>query len=199
MTTVLSKNQVRQRVRKALSAISTRDYQSKSRSICNRLQRMELWNNVATVHLFWPLLTAREPDIRPFIMHLLSIHKRIVLPVVQDFSRKTGNRPRLQHWTLEDTSKLKKNKWGILEPEIGTDVPVSDLEAIVVPALAVDKLGNRLGNGFGYYDEFLANVNVPLVCPLLNKAHIHRISEEPHDVRMTYIVTESGTWDLSKT
>jgi len=57
---------------------------------------------------------------------------------------------------LTDTTKIRKNEYGIPEPINGLEVPVSKINVVFVPLLAFDKHGNRVGYGKGFYDTFLA-------------------------------------------
>jgi len=199
VTPELSKKHIRDEVRAGLSVIESPQYQLKSQQICARLMKMPLWNDVSTVHVFIPVLARREPNIRPFILHLMSKGIKIVLPVVKIFSRGPAAKPRLQHVAVTSLEDFAVNRWGISEPENGVPQHISDIDVVVVPAVAVDPKGNRLGTGFGYYDEFLAEVTCPRVCPILSNAYVERIPAEPHDIGMTYIITESDTLDLSGT
>jgi 5-formyltetrahydrofolate cyclo-ligase len=52
--------------------------------------------------------------------------------------------------------QLKKNNWGILEPSQGIPTPPEKIDLVLVPLLAFDKQGNRVGYGKGYYDRFLS-------------------------------------------
>jgi len=56
---------------------------------------------------------------------------------------------------LEDNAKLQKGPYGILEPVARKRIPLKNLDAVIVPGLAFDKKGMRLGRGKGYYDRFL--------------------------------------------
>ena len=65
----------------------------------------------------------------------------------------------MQPAILEDHSKLKKGPYGVLEPVSKALVKPEDLDLIIVPGLAFDKKGNRLGRGKGCYDRFLSTLS----------------------------------------
>lgn len=81
---------------------------------------------------------------------------------------------------------------GLREPRLGLEeVPVDNLDLVLVPGLAFDRLGHRLGRGAGYYDRFLprlsAHTKVVGVCH--DHQIIDRVPTEPHDVRVHAILT----------
>ena len=72
----------------------------------------------------------------------------------------------MEHRLFTGETNLRANRWDVYEPGTVQTVPISDLNAVIVPALAVDKEGFRLGYGKGYYDEFLSQVHCPTICPV---------------------------------
>jgi 5-formyltetrahydrofolate cyclo-ligase len=62
----------------------------------------------------------------------------------------------MEHFLIEETTILQKNKWGIHEPVNGQQMNEHLFDLIFVPLLAVDKKGHRVGYGKGFYDRFLA-------------------------------------------
>ncbi|MDQ6842899.1 MAG: 5-formyltetrahydrofolate cyclo-ligase [Bacteroidota bacterium] len=65
----------------------------------------------------------------------------------------TGN---LEHFHLEEEIEMIDNLFGIPEPAGGTKISVEEIDLILVPLLAFDKKGYRVGYGKGYYDKFLS-------------------------------------------
>jgi 5-formyltetrahydrofolate cyclo-ligase len=61
----------------------------------------------------------------------------------------------MESFYFEDFHQLKKNSWGILEPRQGVPAPPEKVDLVIVPLLAFDKLGHRVGYGKGFYDRFL--------------------------------------------
>ena len=86
---------------------------------------------------------------------------------------------------------MKPNRWRIPEPVGGLPAPMDQVDLILVPALACDTLGHRLGQGLGYYDEFLADTPGIRLCVCLDLFLVDEIAHEPHDERVDIIVTES--------
>jgi len=102
----------------------------------------------------------------------------------------------MKHVELESFSRLRQNEWGITEPDGDTIVSEEEIDAVVVPALAVDKDGFRLGHGYGYYDEFLATVHVQKICPIFSRCIIEKVLRENHDIPVSLLVTEENTFEV---
>jgi len=98
--------------------------------------------------------TSFEVDTRPLIDECIKMGKRVALPVT-DASRK-----RLVPVGIDNMESLVKSSLGILEPAREEEKILSPgaFDLIVVPGIAFDKTGNRLGRGAGYYDRFLAGL-----------------------------------------
>lgn len=79
-------------------------------------------------------------------------------------------------------------RWGV--------AAVAGTDAVVVPAVAVDARGVRLGRGGGSYDRALARVptGLPVVALLYDDELVERVPAEPHDRRVTAVVTPGGGW-----
>lgn len=160
-----------------------------SRAIVAHLQALPELLSARTVHTYWPHAERREVDLLPLLAWLHARGTTLVLPVVDRFARADG-RARLSHRRYTGEACLRVNRWGLREP-FGTEtVPLSSVDAVVVPALAVDYAGFRLGYGLGYYDELLAAVQAPSICPVFSACHPPALPTEPHDVPVQVIVTE---------
>ncbi|MBE7030373.1 MAG: 5-formyltetrahydrofolate cyclo-ligase [Ruminococcaceae bacterium] len=95
---------------------------------------------------------------------------------------------------LNSSRELVHNKYGILEPDI-ICTPDFCYDAVVIPGIAFDLSGNRIGFGKGYYDKFLSTQkNNPLKIGLCHDFQLlSDIPSEPHDFCMDYIITERRT------
>jgi 5-formyltetrahydrofolate cyclo-ligase len=74
---------------------------------------------------------------------------------------------------------------------------IGTAEVVVVPALAVDRRGVRLGRGGGYYDRALAHArrDAVLVAVVFDDELVDELPAEPHDLRVTAVVTPGGGWE----
>lgn len=129
----------------------------------------------------------REPGTGLLLEGLRAAGARVILPLLLpdndlDWCAYTG----------PDT--LVSARRGLLEP-VGPALgpaAIAGADAVLVPALAVDERGHRLGRGGGSYDRALARVPVgTFVCAILNDSELlRRVPIEPHDRAVTAVATE---------
>ncbi|HYH24915.1 MAG TPA: 5-formyltetrahydrofolate cyclo-ligase, partial [Blastococcus sp.] len=115
---------------------------------------------------------------------------RVLLPVVPA-------RGRILDWAA-DTGELEVGRFGLSEP-VGVRLGANALgaaDAVVVPALAVDRSGIRLGRGGGYYDRALAHARpgAVLVTVVFDDERVDELPRELHDRPVTAVVTPAGGW-----
>jgi 5-formyltetrahydrofolate cyclo-ligase len=142
-----------------------------------------------TVHVYWPLPAQGEVDTRPLIRALRGLDKTVVLPVVTSYDPAT---PTMEHRRYEGPSSLTPNRWGIPEPTESPRISPDALDIVLLPALGVDRRGNRIGQGAGYYDTFLDTVDVPRIALIYESCFVERLPTDPHDIPVTAVVTERG-------
>lgn len=92
-----------------------------------------------------------------------------------------------------DESKLELGSFHIEEPSGNDTVDAADIEMVVVPAVAYDARGNRLGRGKGFYDRFLASTPAVKVGVGYDFQLLDEIPAEPHDVPMDIVITQKST------
>ena len=148
------------------------------------------------LHLFLPLAKRNEPDTWPIIRRIWAgqLPVRLAVPVVQP------DRLLLEHYELTPETPLLVNRWGIPEPapQAATEVLPAALDAVLVPLLAMDETGHRVGYGGGFYDRVLAQCRpgTPFIgLSLLTEAPARRIANVlPTDVSLTACITPGRVW-----
>ena len=135
-----------------------------------------------TVLAYHPLDT--EPDIKPLFDTCFSYGKKLVLPKV------CGDRLKL--YAVEDLSTLQKGPLGVFEPAEGEEVEPASLSISLVPAVAFDVEGYRLGFGKGFYDRLLERVSGKKIGVAYSFQVLNEIPRDPWDVPVDFIVTEGG-------
>lgn len=153
-----------------------------SQIICQNIELHPLWKAAQTVLAFYPL--PDEPDLRPLLERYYQT-KRILLPVVQ------GDKMVIRLY--EGQESLREGAFRIFEPQ-GQDLPLPSLQVdlVLVPGVAFDAAGHRLGRGKGYYDQFFAS------CPQVAASYklgiafpfqiVGEIPTEPHDIQMDEVI-----------
>ena len=175
----------RERFRAARRSLGTEARAAASRRIVDRVAALPEVGAAGAVHLFWPL--PDEVDLRPLADALRQRGVAVVLPAV------VGPRA-LAHRRYLGPDALVAGPWGLMEP--APDAPAVDpaaLDVVVVPALALGRDGSRLGYGGGYYDTFLAATAAVRVGVAFGACVVASVPAEPHDARVSVVVTESET------
>lgn len=97
-------------------------------------------------------------------------------------------------WSPLSAAPNTTGAFGIAEPtgaRFNSNV-LRSCRAVVVPALAVDAAGMRLGKGSGYYDRALAGLEVPTIAVVYARELVDAVQSDPHDVPVSAVVTENG-------
>jgi 5-formyltetrahydrofolate cyclo-ligase len=92
-----------------------------------------------------------------------------------------------------DRASMEQGAYNIEEPQGDDLVDVERLQLIVVPAMAYDAKGDRLGRGKGYYDRLLSRTKAVKVGICYDFQLVDDIPTEPHDVRVDFVICESAT------
>ncbi|MCF0197046.1 MAG: 5-formyltetrahydrofolate cyclo-ligase [Bacteroidaceae bacterium] len=158
-----------------------------SAAVCHQLRTDARWQSARCVLVYHPL--ADEVDVRPLLDESLAVGKRVLLPEV------VGDDLRLRRYVGRDS--LRRGAFGIWEP-MGEALSVGDypcVDVAVVPGMAFDADGHRLGRGRGYYDRLLPRLpkayKIGVCFPF---QYVPRVPVTPDDVRMDAVIcNDEGT------
>jgi 5-formyltetrahydrofolate cyclo-ligase len=174
-------------------ALGEAERRRKSELIRGRLFTMSPFQRAAVVHFY--LSTNSEMATEEAIRGALSAGKRVVIPRV-DRARREMTLSELKDYDRE----LAPGSHGIREPKPGCYrfVPLKEVDLLVVPVVAFDVSGHRLGYGTGYYDRLLSDEKVrPLLIGVaFDVQEVPDIPADDHDIRMDWIVTEERILDI---
>ncbi|MBL8519753.1 MAG: 5-formyltetrahydrofolate cyclo-ligase [Betaproteobacteria bacterium] len=129
-----------------------------------------------------------EIDTGPFIETVLSDAKVLVLPRV-DAARRA-----LSLHQVAARDRLVAGPWGIREPAADwPEARMDEIDFILVPGVAFDRRGQRIGYGAGYYDRLLAGRQPHTDCVAIafDCQVVARVPTEPHDQRIDRLITET--------
>lgn len=176
---VQRKHALRHRMIRALRQLSTAERRREVADLSQHLSRLLSTMPVGGLAAFWPL--PGEVDLRPLLRDLKRRGWVIGLP------RLCGSG--LEVRRVRDFRTLHRGLYGTREPSLKCPV-LRTLDVILVPGVAFDATGARLGRGGGYYDRFLfqhhgvLTVGVGFSCQLIS-----RVPRQVHDARVSIVVT----------
>lgn len=144
-----------------------------------------LTNSFRGVHAFLPIARNREVDTWPVIRRLMEASVPVVISVT-DFEKQE-----MHHYLYEKEIKFRLNRFHIPEPVNARTADLTVVDLILVPFLAADKKGNRIGYGKGYYDRLLATLPPDLTKVGLTVGSLfdYLPFAESHDIKLDYCIT----------
>jgi len=180
------KKRLRQEVLKRLRSHKEEHRLTKSSKIASKLFLLKEFLKAKTV-LFY-LSFDGEVDTVRMIKNTIKQGKRVAIPVVRSESKEI-----IPSLLKDMDTELKTGPYGIAHPkeEYIRPIPLDTIDLVVVPGLAFDEAGNRLGRGMGYYDRFLCRL--PKECPTVGLAFDFQMIRdfpplEPHDLSVTKVL-----------
>ncbi len=185
------KRQLRTEIKRRRAALSPEERKILSLAICRKLLESELFRGARTIFFFASFGT--EVETFPALGEALLRGRRVALP------RTLLGERRLVFHQVFTLGELVPGPYGILEPPRKNPViPPEEADLILVPGLAFDRQGYRLGYGGGFYDRFLAGLSAPRVALAFSFQILPEIPHEPHDLRVDLIFTEEDLIAVSE-
>jgi 5-formyltetrahydrofolate cyclo-ligase len=179
------KGDIRRRILQARNAMAGGELASGSRVITRRLTELDQIRRASTLMVY--LGFGSEVLTDDLILWGWEEGKRIAVPLCRSVSRE------LIACRIDGFDELECGHYGIREPkaDLLRPVPPGEIDAVVVPAVAFDRQGHRLGYGGGYYDRFLPGApRATRIGVAFARQIVPEIPASPHDVAVDCIVTE---------
>jgi 5-formyltetrahydrofolate cyclo-ligase len=163
----------------------------RSARIVARLEALAAMTTAKSVALFWPIEERNEIDLRPLDATLRARGVTVAYPSID---RDAGT---MTFRVTADPEILDERGYGFREPPL--DAPeATSVEVIVVPALALDSRGHRLGYGAGYYDRTLPTYpRTVTIGVAFDYGLLVEIPEIPTDVAVQWVVTDARTIEIA--
>lgn len=188
--TPVSKVALRKSFRLARQQITKKDRLAAAFAAANLFVAQDFFEK--SQHIACYLACQDEFDASPLIEAVWAAKKQCYVPVIHEEKW-------LRFIPYEYGTALKKNQFGILEPaEQDQSILPADLDVVVLPLIAFDRYGHRLGTGGGYYDRtfaFLRGEENPQPC-LVGLAYAAQetaeIEADPWDVPLNFVMTEKN-------
>ena len=170
---------------RSLLSLDASEYQALTR---NFFDNIDISNN-AVIAAYWP--KGRELDTQIIIDECLDRGANVSLPVIEKDSRV------LKFARYTHNAEMIEGDYKICHPVINENTEWLEPDTFLVPLLAFDRKGNRLGYGGGYYDTTLAHYKnqqeiTAVGLGFAKQACLFNLPSEEHDIKMNWIITEKG-------
>jgi 5-formyltetrahydrofolate cyclo-ligase len=180
---------IRSRQRQLSKAVTPEQLGEASKAISSRLRESALFQSAGSI-LFYAAFQ-EEPPLESLIAEAILTGKRVALPRFEPENGLYGAA------LVESLSALQRARFGILEPHSSAPgIPMNQLDLALVPGVAFDCGGGRLGRGKGFYDRLLMSARAVKCGIALDHQIEAGLPREPHDLAMDCIVTPSRWIDV---
>lgn len=173
------KQEIRRRVRNRKQLITETERRDAARAVFGALERTAAFMMAERILVYHSL-----PDELSTLEFIDRWH-----------SRKHFFLPRVNGVNLDllpyEPASLRTGAFHIEEPQQGTPADPASMELIIVPAVALDRRGNRLGRGKGFYDRLLAETTATTIGVAYDFQLFDELPVEPHDSPVDIVITES--------
>ena len=176
------KYKIRAHIKKLMGTHSELEKSEKSDIIRGKLFKEEMFKKAKVVMFYVSLKD--EVDTLPMIDEALKAGKRVCVPVILKEEMK------LIAGEIKDRkADLEKQHFGIYQPKKDKvrEIPLKDIDLVVVPGIAFDKNNVRLGRGHGYYDRFLSGLHegTNTIGLAFRFQVLEDLPKQPHDIPVT--------------
>ncbi|MBQ6708443.1 MAG: 5-formyltetrahydrofolate cyclo-ligase [Clostridia bacterium] len=180
------KKELREKCKKIRIGMTAEHKERLDRKIANKLLNMWIYREAETLFLY----VSKDIEVDTFfiISESLKRGKRVAVPRCVEGTRN------MDFYLINSLDDLEEGSFGVLEPKTQVCEKLTDFSKglCIVPALAFDKLGYRLGYGKGYYDRFLSNFKATTVGICYNSCVQEKnLLHGKFDRRVKYLITES--------
>jgi 5-formyltetrahydrofolate cyclo-ligase len=172
-----NKQQLRSEIKARLQSLSNEEKVCQSENILRQLEELPLFQQAGIVLLYWSLPSEVQTH---KIVEKWSKKKTILLPVVY------GNELLIKAYT--DNSCLEIGAFEVCEPNTEEFTNLSAIDLCIVPGLAFDKNGNRLGKGKGFYDKLLPKISCPKIGICYDVQLVDNIPCDEWDEKVDFVV-----------
>ena len=171
------KNEIRTKMKALRRNISPEEMAQSAKLITEEIIKTDAYAQAKTVCLY--LSAYKEVDTSALLAHCKQDKKTVLLPVTAADGTIT---------LYKDNGKYKKGNFNITEPDSNETADAQMADLFIIPALAFDKSGNRLGFGMGCYDRLLKNakgykIGIGYTFQLLDS-----LPSDDHDIKMDKII-----------
>lgn len=193
-TTAVDRASLRRRVRDLRGGLPDAVHASAAAAVARRIADLGLLQHGARIAVYLP--RDAELDTRPIVSLARASGCHVYAPVVTDFARR-----RMRFAALRPDAGTIRNRWGVEEPGGRPRIHGAWLDLVIVPCVAFDDRGYRLGMGAGFYDRHFAYQNwrwgwrrPRLLGVAFDCQRVGPLEAEAWDVALWGVVTETGVY-----
>lgn len=184
---VMNKDEIRRKILKKRLSQSSEDIRDKSQQVfLSLVETVEVMNSR---NIMFYVATRSEVQTEEMIKMSIEMGKNVFVPIILPECRNLAPSK-----ILDFDVELEKGKKGILEPkkEYYRLFSPENIDLIIVPGVAFDLSGNRIGRGFGYYDNFLIKVrsSTKIIALAFEIQIVEKIITNKNDIPVHKIITE---------
>lgn len=182
----MSKRQIREHVKNQLALVSQPDFDDKCQKMAEQLFQLSLWKEAKTIAI--TISNAREIHTANIIEEAWKSNKKVAIPKCNPSDHSMSFR------YFDSYKQLESVYYGLLEPKVEcTEVASKEsLDLIIVPGIAFDERGYRIGYGGGYYDRYLMDYSGPTISMLLTEQMVPSVPSDAFDIPVQYLITPNG-------
>jgi 5-formyltetrahydrofolate cyclo-ligase len=187
----MKKKDIRTVYKQKRSELSESNRSSLDRLIHQRFKKISL-PEIYIVHHYLPVVEQHEVSVYQLIQTLKERNPNLIqaVPLMKG--------EEMVSVIYHDDMKVHKNQWGISEPVEETEVNTSAINCVLVPLLAFDLNGNRVGYGKGCYDRFLADCNKEVI--KIGLSYFEPVDEiadtDKFDIPLNYCITPERIYEF---
>jgi 5-formyltetrahydrofolate cyclo-ligase len=189
----VTKSEIRKEILAQRFGLSDWQVSTKSDAICRRLISNGVFTRASVIGLYWPF---RKEVLTQLIFETaLSEHKRVGFPLAR------AEEHSIVYVAVDNPAEMRVGTYGIMEPRFIPDrvIRPEELDLIIIPGVAFDRRGYRIGYGVGYFDRLLTGnaVTATRAAPAFDMQIVDQVPHEDHDRRVDVIFTESRVIECS--
>lgn len=184
------KNEIRKANKMKRSSMEKAEVLEKSRIASKIFLESEIYKNAKQIMLYMPL--GNETDTTDIISKAFADGKKLIFPITD---AQTGE---ITPCYADENTQFTKGAFSVNEPSDMDVADTGEVDVILVPGIAFDRSGSRIGFGKGCYDRLLTNTYSVKVGFCYEFQLCDKIPSEEHDIKMTYIITENGIINCKK-
>lgn len=181
---MINKNEIRKAIKVQRKAMSTEQVREKSRIISKLFLESSIYQKAKCLMVYMPL--GNEVDTKFIMQSAFADGKQLIFPVTDTESGE------ITPYYADENTEFKKGAFSVSEPQSGRKADIKKIDVVVVPGIAFDRKGSRVGFGKGCYDKFLRKTDAVKVGICYDFQLCEEIEINDNDVKMDFLITENG-------